>query len=56
MCSSALENVPYSLENYTLKTEQFDQLKLFKFVKPKKYIYISNILSRIFFFFLGVTN
>ncbi len=27
MCSSAFENVPYTLENYTVKNEQFDQLK-----------------------------
>ncbi len=27
MCSSAFENVPYSIENYTVKSEQFDQLK-----------------------------
>ncbi len=27
LCSSAFENVPYSLENYTVKNEQFDQLK-----------------------------
>ncbi len=33
MCSSALENASYSLENYTVKYEQFDQLQ---FVTPKK--------------------
>ncbi len=27
MCSSAFENVPYSLEKYAVKNEQFDQLK-----------------------------
>ncbi len=27
MCSSAFENEPYSLENYIVKSEQFDQLK-----------------------------
>ncbi len=27
MCSSAFENLLYSLENYTVKSEQFDQLK-----------------------------
>ncbi len=27
MCSSAFENVPYSLENYTVNSEQLDQLK-----------------------------
>ncbi len=27
MCSSAFENVPYSIEKYTVKSEQFDQLE-----------------------------
>ncbi len=37
MCSSAFENVPYSLENYTVKNEQLDQLKkILQFVTPKK--------------------
>ncbi len=27
MCSSAFKNVLYSLENYTVTNEQFDQLK-----------------------------
>jgi hypothetical protein len=27
MCSNTFENVPYSLENYTVKSEQLDQLK-----------------------------
>ncbi len=37
MCSSAFENVPYSLENYIVKSEQFDQLKkILYFVTPRK--------------------
>ncbi len=37
MCSSALENVPFSLENYTVKSEQIDQLKkILQLVTPKK--------------------
>ncbi len=41
MCSSAFENVPYSLENYPVKSEQFDQLKkILKLVTPKKYHYL----------------
>ncbi len=27
MCSSAFEKVPYSLENYTVKNEQFETVK-----------------------------
>ncbi len=42
MCSSAFENVPYSLENYTMKSEQFDQLKkIHQFVTPKKTVFLT---------------
>ncbi len=37
MCSSAFESVPYSIENYTVKSEQFYQLKkILQLVTPKK--------------------
>ncbi len=50
MCSSAFENDffwHYSLENYTVKSEQFDQLieKILQLVTPKKNTFICNILS-----------
>ncbi len=37
----------YSLENYTVKSEQFDQLieKILQLVTPKKNTFICNILS-----------
>ncbi len=50
MCSSAFENVPYSLENYTVKSEQFDQLKK----NTSKNTSIGNHLKK--FFYLIYSN